>query len=66
MLGTPVEKKHLEKSDEDGKMIMKCTLKYVVMGCGLDSSGWGYGQAVVTSQGGNEPSGSIKWEEFLD
>jgi len=33
---------------------------------GLDRAGSGYGPVAVTFEGGNERSGSIKCEEFLD
>jgi hypothetical protein len=59
-VGAACRKKNLEKSDENRKIVMKCTLKNMVTRCGLDSSGRGYRQAVVTSQGDNEPSVSIK------
>ena len=35
-------------------------------GYGLDLSGSGQGQAAGTCECGNEPSGSIKYGEFLD
>jgi hypothetical protein len=38
----------------------------MVWGCGLDSLGLGYGQVAGSCEHGNEPSGSIKCEEFLD
>jgi hypothetical protein len=37
-----------------------------VGGCGLDSSGSGYGLVAGSFEDGNEPSGSIKCREFLD
>ena len=36
------------------------------MGDGLDRAGLGPGQVAGTCDCGNEPSGSIKYEEFLD
>ena len=33
---------------------------------GLDRSGSGYGEVAGTCKGGNEPSASIKYGEFLD
>ena len=36
------------------------------MGYGLDRAGTGKGQVAGTGDCGNEPSGSIKCEEFLD
>ena len=36
------------------------------MGLGLDGAGSGNGQVVGTCECYNEPSGSIKWVEFLD
>ena len=41
-------------------------LKEVGRGHGLDCSGSGEGQVTGTCECGNEPSGSIKCEEFLD
>jgi hypothetical protein len=38
----------------------------VVWGCGLDSFGSGQGQVAGSCEHGNEPSGSIKYGEFLD
>jgi len=35
-------------------------------GCGLDSSGSGYGLVAASCENGNEPSCSIKGWEFLD
>jgi hypothetical protein len=35
-------------------------------GYGLDRSGSGWGQVAGICECGNEPSGSVKWEEFLD
>jgi hypothetical protein len=37
-----------------------------VWGCGLDSFGSGLGRVASSCDHGNEPSGSIKCEEFLD
>jgi hypothetical protein len=37
-----------------------------VESCGLDASGSGQGPVAGSSEHGNEPSGSIKGEEFLD
>jgi hypothetical protein len=66
-LGTPEEKNHLKNLDVDGRIIMKCTLKK------CDDEVWTLfiwlsicGQGVVTSECGNEPSGSIKCEEFFE
>jgi len=33
--------------------------------CGLDRSGSGYGELAGACECGNEPSGSIKWGNFL-
>jgi len=33
---------------------------------GLDCAGPGYRQVADTCECGNEPSGSVKWGEFLD
>lgn len=41
-------------------------LKDVVCGCGLDSSGIGYGVVVGCSENGNTFLGSISCTEFLD
>ena len=41
-------------------------LQEVGWGHGLDSSGSGQGQLVGSFGFGNEPSGSIKYGEFLD
>jgi hypothetical protein len=38
----------------------------MVWGCGLDSSGSGWGSVAGSCEHGNEPSGSIKDEKFLD
>jgi len=35
-------------------------------GHGLDRAASGWGQVAGTCECGNEPSGSIKWGEFLD
>jgi len=35
-------------------------------GYGLDRAGSGQGQVTGTRECGNEPSGSIKYEEYLD
>jgi hypothetical protein len=37
-----------------------------VRNCGLDSSGSGYGPVAGSFEHGNEPSGSLKGEGFLD
>ena len=37
-----------------------------MLGYGLDKAGSGWGQVAGTCECGNEPSGSIKFGEFLD
>jgi hypothetical protein len=37
-----------------------------VGGCGLDTSGSGWGPVVGSCEHGNEPSGSVKCGEFLE
>jgi hypothetical protein len=57
----------LEYLGVDGKIILKWIFnKWEGEGHGLDWSGTGEGNVVGSCECGNEPSGSIKCEEFLD
>jgi hypothetical protein len=56
----------LEISGADGKLILSWFFRKWDRGRGLDWSEWGWGQVVGFCECGNEPSGSIKFGEFLD
>jgi len=61
------ETAHLEDSGVDGRIILRWIFrKWDVWKYGLDRAGSGQGQVAGTCECGNEPSGSIKCEEFLD
>jgi hypothetical protein len=60
LVGNAMETDHLQKLGVDEKIILG---KWG--GCGLDSSGSGYGPVVGSCEHGNEPLGSIKGGEFL-
>jgi hypothetical protein len=51
---------------EDGRIILKWIFERLDVGYGLDRSGSGWGQVVGPCECGVEPSGSIKFVEFLE
>jgi hypothetical protein len=55
---------HLKDFGLDGRIILDWILNKVG-GCGLDSSGLGYGPVVGSCEYGTKPSGSIKGGKFL-
>jgi len=56
----------LENPNVDGRIILRWIFrKWDVGGCGLDRYGSGKEQVTEMCECGNEPSGSIKCEEFL-
>ena len=59
-------KKHLEDPGVDGRIILKCIFRKWDGGHGQDRSGSEQGQVAGTCERGNEPSGSIKYGEFLE
>jgi hypothetical protein len=65
-MGKPEGREHLEAPGVDRRIILKCIFKKWEVGHGVDPSGSEKGQKAGTCECGNEPSGSIKCEEFLD
>ena len=66
LVGKPEGKNHLEDPGVDGRIILKCILEKWDRGPGLDRSGSGQGQMVVSCECGDEPSGSTKCREFFE
>jgi hypothetical protein len=58
------ERNHLGDPGVDGRIILKYIFR--MWGHGLDRAGSGWGQVAGTCECGNEPSGLIKYWEFLD
>ena len=58
------EKYHSEYLDVDEKNMLKWI--YMKLDAGMDSSGSGYRQVASSWERGDEPSGSIKRETFLE
>ena len=56
----------MEDPGVDGRKILRRIFRKWDVGHGLDRSGSGYGQIVSTCVCGNEPTGSVKFGEFLD
>jgi len=50
----------LEYLDVDGKEVLECIIGKRMRGCGLGSSGLGWGPVASPCEQGNEPSVSIK------
>jgi len=59
------ERNHLEDLGVDGDNI-KINERSEMGRHGLDCCDSGWGQVTGCCECGNEPSGSIKWKEFLD
>jgi hypothetical protein len=55
----------LEDPGLDGRIILRWIFRKWDVGHGLDRSGSGQGQVTGICKCGNEPSGSVKWGEFL-
>jgi hypothetical protein len=55
-----------EELPVDARVKLDGYLENRVGGCGLDSSGSGYGPVAGCCEHGNEPSGSIKVGAFID
>jgi hypothetical protein len=60
------ERDHLGDPGVDGRIILRWILWKWDGGYGLDRAGLGQGRVEGTCECGNEPSCSIKCEEFLD
>jgi hypothetical protein len=60
------ERDHLEGTVVYREIILKLIFRKSDVGHELDLSGSGYGQVAGSCECGNEPSGSVKYEEFLD
>ena len=60
------EENHLEDPGLDGRITLKCIFEKWVGRHGLDRSDSGYGQVAGCCECGNEPSVSLKCEEFLE
>jgi hypothetical protein len=57
---------YLEDPGVDGRLMLKWILEKCDWGSGLDQSGSGQGHVAISCECGNELSGSIKCEEFLE
>jgi hypothetical protein len=66
LMGKSEGKRPLGKSRRRWEDSIKMDNEEVGWGNGLVRSGSGQGQVASTCEGGNEPSGSIKFGEFLD
>jgi hypothetical protein len=64
--GNPKEGDHLKNPGVDGRIIVKAILVKWDRRHGLNRSGSGEGQVVSSCESGNELSGSINCEEFLE
>ena len=60
------ERGHLEDPDVDERIILRWIYRKWGGGHGLDRYSSQQGQVAGCCKYGNETSGSIKWEEFLD
>ena len=60
------ERYHLEHPGVDGRIILRWIFRNWDVGVGLHRSGSGLGHVAEICECGNEPSGSIKFGEFLD
>ena len=65
LVGKPEGKSPLLRPRRRWKDNIKIDLQEVVVGYGLDRAGPGKGQVAGTCDCGNDPSGSIKCDEFL-
>ena len=60
------ERDHLKDRGVDGRIILRWIYRKGIWEYGLDRAGSGYGQVAGTCECYNEPSGSIKYGEFLN
>jgi len=66
LLGKPEEKRPLGDPGVNGRIILRWIFRKWNVGVWTRSSWLRIGQVAGTCECGNEPSGSIKWVEFLD
>ena len=66
LVGKTEGRRPLGRPGVDVRLILKCIFNKWEAVHGLDGSGLGQGEVPGTCECGNEPSGSIKYVEFLD
>jgi hypothetical protein len=66
LVGKSERKRPLRRLGVDRKIILRCIFRNGMWEYGLNRAGSGQGQVAGSSDRGNEPSGCIKYGEFLD
>jgi len=66
LVGIPEGKNHLEDPGVEGRIILRWIFSKWDVGAWTGSSWLRIGTSDGTCECSNEPSGSIKWGEFLD
>jgi len=65
-MGNLRERDHLEDPGIDGRIVLRWIFRKWDVGVWTGSSWLRIGEVAVTCECGNEPSGCVKCEEFLD